>query len=204
MIRDEAFYNREDVQITLQAAFLIDSRDDYQKKLEIARHTEVFRKKRHELAWTFLNTTNNVYHCHTLHNDMSPENILLHFPSDSNEKVYIGICDWTMARNFNDLKESLYIYKSEEVKARMLGNKWWIMPELNYVLPQLGSSRDLDFKWRPSFTPKSEAYAMGKIAHWIYGGNFFLVYFSKQHKEERRDESFSPSTIDLTFRCSLE
>ena len=76
MMRDEALYNREDVHLTLQAAILIDSRDDYQKKLETALRVQLFRKKRHELAWTFLNTMNNVHHCHTLHNDMSPDNIL--------------------------------------------------------------------------------------------------------------------------------
>jgi hypothetical protein len=50
MIRDEALYNRESVHITLQAVILIDSNDDYQKKLDTARYVEVFRKKRHELA----------------------------------------------------------------------------------------------------------------------------------------------------------
>jgi hypothetical protein len=98
--------------ITLQAAILIDSNDDYQKKLDTVRRVEVFRKKRHELAWTFLNTMNNVHHCHTLHNNMSPNNVLLHFPPNSPDKVYIGICDWAMAGNFNDLKESLYTHES--------------------------------------------------------------------------------------------
>ena len=84
---------------------------------------------------------------------------------DSNEKIYIGICNWAMAGNFNDLKESFYIHEDEEAKARMLRNRWWVIPELNYVLPQLGNSRDLDFERWLSFTPKSEAYAVGKIAH---------------------------------------
>jgi hypothetical protein len=101
LIREEALYNRESVHITLQVAILIDSNDDYEKKLDTARRVEVFRKKHHELAWTFLNTMNNVYHCHTLHNDMSPDNVLLHFPPNSPDKVYIGICDWAMARNFS-------------------------------------------------------------------------------------------------------
>jgi hypothetical protein len=85
MMRDEERYNRESVHITLQATSLIDSRDDYQKKLDVARHVEVFRKKRHELAWTFLNTMNNIHHCHTLHNNMSPNNVMLHFPPKLHE-----------------------------------------------------------------------------------------------------------------------
>jgi hypothetical protein len=112
MIKDEERFNRESVHITLQAAFLIDSRDDYQKKLHAARRVEVFRKKRHELAWIILNTMSNVHHCHTLHNDMSPDNVMLHFPPNFEDKIYTDICDWAVAGNFNDLKESLYIHES--------------------------------------------------------------------------------------------
>jgi hypothetical protein len=95
MIREEVLYNHESVHITLQwlpeeAAILIDSNNDYQKKLDTARRVEVFRKKRHKLAWTFLNTMNNVHHCHTLHNDMSPDNVLLHFPPNSLDKGELG------------------------------------------------------------------------------------------------------------------
>jgi serine/threonine protein kinase len=177
--RDLSGDNHESVHITLQAAILIDSNDDYQKKLDIARRVEVFRKKRHELVWTFLNTMNNVHHCHTLHNDMSPDNVMLHFPPNSEDKVYIGICDWAMAENFNDLKESLSIHESQEARTRVMCNRWWVAPELNYVLPPLGSTRDPDFERRPQFTPKNETYAVGKIAQWIYSGNLFLEYYSK-------------------------
>jgi serine/threonine protein kinase len=161
----------------------------------------VFRKKRHELAWTFLNTMNNVHHCHTLHNDISPDNVMLYFPPNSADKVYIGICNWAMAGNFNDLKESLYIHESQEARTRMM---WWIAPELNYVLPPPGSTRDVDFERRPKFTPKSETYAVGRIAHWIYSGNLSLEYYNKQHKEERGDDTFSFSIMDQTFQRSLE
>jgi hypothetical protein len=64
-----------------------------------------------------------------------------------------------MAGNFNDLKESLYIHESQEARTRMMRNRWWVAPELNYVLPPPGSTRDVDFERRPKFTPKSETYA---------------------------------------------
>jgi hypothetical protein len=124
MLRNEAQFNREDVHITLQAAILIDSRDDYQKKLELATRVDVFRKKHHELAWTFLNTRNNVHHCHTLHNNISPDNVLLHFQPNFPDKVYIGICNWAMVGNFNDLKESCYIHESEEAKTRIMRGRY--------------------------------------------------------------------------------
>jgi serine/threonine protein kinase len=165
---------------------------------------EVFRKRRHVLAWTFLNTMNNVHHCHSLHNDMSPDNVLLHFPPNSEDKVYIGICDWAMAGNFNDLKESLYIHESQEARARMMRNRWWVAPKFNYVLPLPRSTRDVDFERRPKFTPKIEMYAVGRIAHWIYDGNLSLEYFSKQHKVDRGDDPFTFSAMDQTFKRSLE
>ena len=113
MMKDEVQYNCESVHITLQVVFLIDSNDDYQKKLDATRHVNVFRKKCNKLVWTFLNTINNVHHCHTWHNDMSPDNVILHFPPNSVDKAYISICDWAMVGNFNHLKESLYIHKSQ-------------------------------------------------------------------------------------------
>ena len=123
MIKDEALYNGESVYITLQAAILIDSNDDYQKKLNTTKHVQVFRKKRYKLAYTFLNTMNNVHHCHTLYNDMSSNNVMLHFLPNSEDKVYISICDWATARNFNDLKESLYIQESQQVRTSIMLNR---------------------------------------------------------------------------------
>jgi hypothetical protein len=110
---------------------------------------------------------------------MSPDNVLLHFPPNSEDKVYIGICDWAMAGNFNDLKESLYIHESQEARTGIMQHRWWVTPELNYVLPPPGSTRDVDFERQPKFTPKSETYAVGRIAHWIYDGNLSLEYYNK-------------------------
>jgi hypothetical protein len=109
-----------------------------------------------------------------------------------------------MARNFNDLKESLYIHKSQEVRTRVMEHRWWIAPKLNYVLPLPRSTRDVDFEWQPKFTPKSETYVVGKIAQWIYSGNLSLEYYNKQHKEERGDDTFSFLAMDQTFQRSLE
>jgi hypothetical protein len=174
MMRDEEPLNRKSIHITLQVAILIDSRDDYQKRLDAARHVEVFRKKHHKLAWTFLDTMNNVYHCHTLHNDMSPDNILLHFSPNFRDKIYTGICDWAMVGNFNDLKESFYIHENQEAKTRIMEHRWWVTPKLNYVLPPLGSTKDVDFEQQPKFIPKSKTFAVDKIAQWIYSGNLSL------------------------------
>jgi hypothetical protein len=75
---------------------------------------------------------------------------------------------------------------------------------LNHVLPPPGSTRDVDFERWPKFIPKSETYAVGRIAYWIYDGNLSLEYFSKQHKVDRGDDPFTFSATDQTFKRSLE
>jgi hypothetical protein len=94
-----------DVHITLCGMILTCVNNKYQKMLELATHVELFQKKRHELAWTFLNTMNNVHHCYNLYNNMLLDNVMLHFPPNFPDKIYIYICDWTTAGNFNDLKD---------------------------------------------------------------------------------------------------
>jgi hypothetical protein len=69
-----------------------------------------------------------------------------------------------MFGNFNELKESLYIHESEEAKTRIMHGRYWVAPELNYVLPPPRSKRDVDFERRPRYTPQSEMFAVGKIA----------------------------------------
>jgi len=45
------------------------------------------------LAWAFINIMNVVHHCEILHNDLSKDNIMLHFSLDKPNVVYIGVCD---------------------------------------------------------------------------------------------------------------
>jgi hypothetical protein len=78
------------------------------------------------------------------------KDVLLYFPPKFSDNVYINICDWAMAENFNDLKESIYIHESEEAKTRFMRDRYWVVLELNYVLPPPGSSRDADFERRLS------------------------------------------------------
>jgi hypothetical protein len=65
-----------------------------------------------------------------LHNDLSPWNIMLHFPLDKPKNVYIGVYDWGMASRVVENKSSLYTYAT---KAKMEAN---IAKEKN-VAPKL-------------------------------------------------------------------
>jgi hypothetical protein len=48
-----------------------------------------------ELTLALLNIMNAVYVVGHLYNDISPDNIMFHFPKDES-RVYIGVCDWGM------------------------------------------------------------------------------------------------------------
>jgi hypothetical protein len=52
-------------------------------ELLCAKHLRRFRKKQMELAWALLHIMDEVHKSHNLHNDISPNNILLHFPEES-------------------------------------------------------------------------------------------------------------------------
>ena len=43
-----------------------------------------------------------------LHNDLNPNNIMLHFPRDRDGVVFIGVCDWGMATWKNEEVPSNY------------------------------------------------------------------------------------------------
>ena len=45
-----------------------------------AEHLCQFWKKQMELAWALLHIMNEIHKSHNLHNNISPDNILLHFP----------------------------------------------------------------------------------------------------------------------------
>jgi serine/threonine protein kinase len=55
-----------------------------------------------------------------LHNNISSSNILLHFPPDHVDRVYIGVCDWGMATRFIEDVPLVYGYPT---KAKMKKNK---------------------------------------------------------------------------------
>jgi hypothetical protein len=57
----------------------------YASEVEVIRahYLARFKKKRTELAWAFLNIMNAVHVAKHLHNDISPNNIMLHFSDET-------------------------------------------------------------------------------------------------------------------------
>ena len=71
--------NRYGDSITVRVAF----DNTFGDELLRASHLRRFRKKQTELAWALLHIMDEVHKSHNLYNDISPNNILLHFQRKS-------------------------------------------------------------------------------------------------------------------------
>ena len=56
-----------------------------------------YRKHRAYLAWALMCIVNVVHKQDVLHNDLNPNNVMIHFPRDRPGAVFIAICDWSIA-----------------------------------------------------------------------------------------------------------
>ncbi len=66
-----------------------------------------------KLAWAFINIMNVVHHCGILHNDLSKDNIMLHFLANKPNVLYIGMCNWGEAECLHEVTPSLYGFVNE-------------------------------------------------------------------------------------------
>jgi hypothetical protein len=139
-----------------------------------ASYLRRFRKKRTELAWALVIIMHEVHMTNNLHNDLSPDNILFHFPADET-RVYIGVCDWGMLSFSTEPMESLYGYNSTEEMQKDLAERWWVDPTIAYV-----RKPDADVEIRPPVTKTTEAYGVAKIAMRINKGNMSEEYWKLQ------------------------
>jgi hypothetical protein len=73
-----------------------------------------------------------------------------------------------MARNFRELKESLYILKSNVANSRTMWNRWWVAPKLNNVQQLPESSRNVH-----------KMFFVGQIGNKIYNGNLSLISYKR-------------------------
>jgi serine/threonine protein kinase len=71
---------------------------------------KAYWKNRVKLILSLLTIMDKCHAQNILHNDLSPSNIMLHFPLGKSENVYIGVCDWGMANHVKEKKASLYGY----------------------------------------------------------------------------------------------
>ena len=137
--------------------------------IEVRRKIAAFRKQQAWLAWAFMNIIDVLHKSGVLHNDLSPSNILLHFPPELPEDVYIGVCDWGMASWSGEEPLSLNWARDEADLQAKKTARWWIAPEMWYMLPQEVDGVVVSPGTKQTKnTMKSEAYATGKLTRYIY------------------------------------
>jgi putative heme iron utilization protein len=95
-----------------------------------------YRTKRAKLTLSLIMTMARVHKRKILHNNISPSNILFHFPPDHVDRVYIGVCDWGMATHFIKEVPSVYAYPKKEEMERNKKKRFWVALELSYVIAQ--------------------------------------------------------------------
>ena len=61
----------------------------------------------------------DIVHKHdVLHNDLNPNNVMLYFPLDREDVVFIGVCDWRMSTWVNEEAPSNYGKESTKVMEK--------------------------------------------------------------------------------------
>ena len=125
----------------------------------------LYRRNRAKLALSLLII---VEKCHThgiQHNDLSPGNILLHFPPTDKTKIFLGVCDWGMACRVSEEVALNYGYRSEEEMAMQQRLCQHVAPELFYVFKPRGSETSLERqKEKHVYTKRGDTYVAGKMA----------------------------------------
>ena len=64
---------------------------------EAREHLVVFQRHRAYLAWALMCIVDLLHKHDVLHSDLNPDNVMLHFPQDCENTVFIGVCGWGMA-----------------------------------------------------------------------------------------------------------
>lgn len=137
--------------------------------MEVCQRIAAYRTNRAKLAWALIYLVDRLHKSKVLHNDLSPYNILFHFPEDKPMEVYIGICDWGIASRTWENAPSLFGYDSKEKMEHEAKPRWWVAPELFYVFGPRNSDTCLERMQREHlFSKEGDAYSVGRLATVIF------------------------------------
>ena len=79
-----------------------------------------------------------VHKYYVLHNDLNPNNVMLHFPQDREDIVFIAVCNWGMSTWMNEEAPSNYGKESTEAMAKYKEKYNCVAPKLFHIQRKKG------------------------------------------------------------------
>jgi serine/threonine protein kinase len=130
---------------------------------------KAYRKNRVKLVLSLLTIMGKFHAENIFHNDLSPSNIMLHFPPEKPENMYIGMCDWGMANIVEEEKSSLYTYQTKAEIEAYIAEWKHVAPELFYVFGPKDSWNSLEVMQKKHLYLKAaDAYSIGVLVSQIW------------------------------------
>jgi hypothetical protein len=139
----------------------------------LAYHTRAAK-----LAMSLIMTMACVHKNKILHNDNSPSIILLYFPPDHVNRVYIGVCNWGMATYFIEEVSSVYGYPTKAEMEKNEKERYWVALELFSVYDPTNFETSIERVQRKHlYTKELNAYSVGKLALRIWNDEWNRILF---------------------------
>ena len=160
-----------------------------------------YRKYRAYLAWALMCIVDIMHKEDVMHNDLNPNNVMLHFPRDDDSKVFIGICDWGMASWSGEEKMSNYGKPTEAELAKAKASYICAAPELFHLYGKRGTPQSpMRLGRQHRHTMASESFSVGVLASKIYQGNSTSTLFQSNKDPFAVKTRFEQALRDLQDR----
>ena len=128
-----------------------------------------YRKHRAYLAWALMYIVDVVHKQDVLHNNLNPNNVMLHFPRDRAGAEFIGTCDWSMATWIQEEAPSNYGKKPKEDLQKHRVKYYCAASKLFHVTRERGTPQSpMRMAMAHKYTIKSESYLVEMLAKKIY------------------------------------
>ena len=166
---------------------------------ESRKQLVVYRKNRAYLAWALMCIVDVVHKHVVLHNDLNPNNIMLHFPRDRDDTIFIGVCNWGMSTWMNEEAPSNYGKEFTEAVAKQKGKYYYAALELFHVQGKQGTSQSrVRMAHKHKHILYSESFSVGALAKKIYHHNSTSNLFQKTPNPNSTKVRFELALNELT------
>jgi serine/threonine protein kinase len=142
---------------------------------------KAYWKNRVKLVLPLLTIIGKYHAENILYNDLSALNIMLHFPLEKPENVYIGVYDWGMANRVKEKKSSFYGYETKAEMEANIAERKHVVPELFYVFGPKDSQNSLEvMKKKHLYSKAIDVYSIGMLVSQIWKEEWDSTSFLKK------------------------